>query len=181
MFNAVKAVDKCCQTKKGGDTNAMKSLEQCLQQAKQEIRPKVCASLRPCEDKVSSPCKDRVQEIRKAVCLCKKERELEIAGKMRTLSQQPKITFQDLMKTATDNDQDTNTMMNEIEQCYQETNTPEPDSLKKGFALIRSGGGPRYHAQVAATLSINPSEPMIMSDMLTLEANDKSECDSCDN
>jgi len=175
VFNAVKAVDKCCQAKKGGDTNAVHPLEQCLQQTKQGIHPKVCAALKPCEDKVSPPCKSRGQEIRKALCLCKKEKEAEISGKLKVLGQQPKVSFKDLINTVAD-DQEINDIMADVDQCYQETNTPEPAMLKLGMAMMRNGGG---GGGMGAAMSINGSTCIIMSDMLALDANDKSECENC--
>jgi len=175
IFNAVKGVDKCCQAKKGGDTNAVHPLEQCLQDTKKGIKPKICAALKPCEDKVSPPCKSRGQEIRKALCLCKKEKEQDIAGKLKVLGQQPKVSFKDLINTVAD-DQEVNNIMADVDQCYQEQNEPEPAMLKLAMAMMRNGGG---GGGMGAAMSINGSTCIIMSDMLTLDANDKSECDNC--
>jgi len=145
-----------------------------LHNTKKEIKPKVCAALKPCEDKVSPPCKTRGQEVRKALCLCKKEKEQDIAGKLKTLGQQPKVGFQDLIKTVAD-DQDIQDMMGQVEKCYQENNEPEPAMLKLAKLFMKNGGG----GKMGASMSINGSTCIIMSDMLTLDANDKSECDNC--
>jgi hypothetical protein len=177
MYNAVKAVDKCCQAKKGGDTNAMQPLEQCLHNVKKSIKPQVCAALKPCEAKVSAPCKTRGQELRKALCQCKKEKEQEIAGKLKTLGQQnKKVSFQDVIKTVAD-DQDINDMMSQVEQCYKDNNEPEPAMLKLAKVFLGgSGAGARAGAGAGG---INGSMCVIMSDMLTLDYNDQTECDNC--
>jgi len=176
QFTAVKAVDKCAQ-KKGGDTNSVKPLEQCLYNIKKEQRPKICALTKPCEDKVTGECKKRGQELKKALCQCKQEKESEIAKKLRVLGQsQKKVGIQDLMKTVAD-DLDMQDMMKQVDICYDESNEPEPPILKLAMKLL-SGGG-RGGGPFNAAMSVSGSQVVIMADMMTLDAEDDSQCQPC--
>jgi len=176
VFSAVKGVDKCCNTKKGGDTNAVKPLEQCLQDTKKGIKPQMCATLKPCEDKLSATCKARGREVKKALCLCKKEKETEIAAKLKVLGQQQKVALQDLIKTAID-DQDMKGIMDDLDKCYQDNNETEPPMIIMAKAMVNGGTPPP--GPMANAMQINGTTCIIMSDMLTLDANDPSECDNC--
>jgi len=184
-FNVVKAVDKCCQ-QKGGDTNSVKPLEQCLQNVKHDERPQMCAKVKPCQDKVSKPCQKRGEDVREALCLCKKEKESDTSNKMRALAQSQKtVSMGDLMKTMADQ-QDMNEILTDVENCYAENHESEPIALKLfkmmssggfqgragngGFGGAGGGGGPG---------SVNASTVIIMSDMLQLDAQDQTECKPC--
>jgi hypothetical protein len=181
-FNAVKAVDKCSQ-KKGGDTDNVKDLEQCLQTIKHDQKPKVCAFIKPCEDKVTGDCKKRGQEIRTALCQCKKEKELEVAKKLKELGKaNAKVGIQELIKTVA-GDQDMQDIINQVDQCYKDNNVDEPPLLKLAIQMMSKGGsgGGGAGARMSAKLSVNGSTCVIMADMMTLDANDKSECEPCPN
>jgi hypothetical protein len=182
-FNAVKAVDKCAQ-KKGGDTNSVKPLEQCLHNIKKDAKPEICKFIKPCEDKVSGDCKKRGREITKALCECKKEKESEISKKLRDLGQNAqkdnkKVGIQELIKAVAD-DQDMQDMMKQVDACYTEADEPEPPIVKLAMQLLAgkggSGGG---SSKMSAALSVSASTCIIMADMMELEANDKSECENC--
>jgi len=176
VFNAVRGVDKCCQAKKGGDTTLVKPLEQCLQDTKQGIKPKICAVVKPCEDKASATCKTRGQAVAKALCQCKKEKEADIAGKLKVLGQQQKVSIQDLIKTAMD-DQDMKGIMDDLDKCYQDNNETEPPMILMAKAMVAGGTPPP--GPMANAMMVNGTTCIIMSDMLTLDVNDQTECDSC--
>jgi len=175
-FNVVKSVDKCAQ-KKGG-TDSVKPLEQCLQKIKTDAKPKVCAFVKSCEDAVTAPCKKRGKELHKAICQCKKEKEAEIAGKLRTLAQgKDKVGIDELVKTVA-GDQDMNAIMDDVEQCYKDNNEKEPALLKLAKAFLAKGGS-SSNPKMKAAMSVNGSSCIIMADMLQLDADDKSECEPC--
>jgi len=178
-FNEVKGVDKCAK-KKGGDTDSVKPLEQCLHNIKKDERPKMCALIKPCQDKITGPCKQRSEEVYKTLCQCKKEKEKEISGKLRTLGHsQAKVGIQDLVKTVAD-DQDVQDIMQQVDNCYQEANEPEPPLLKLAMKMF-SGGGGRGGAggKFGAAFSVDGSTVVIMGDMMALDAEDQSDCKPC--
>jgi len=174
-YNLVKAVDKCSQ-KKGG-TDAVKPLEQCAHKVTAEAKPKICAFIKPCEDAVTADCKKRGQEIRKALCQCKKEKEADVAGKLRTLATgKDKVGLNDLIGTVAEN-QDIKTIIGDVVQCYKDNNEEIPPQLKVVMKFVASGGS--SNAKMAAALSVNGSTCIIMADMLQIDADDPSECEPC--
>jgi len=174
-YNLVKAVDKCSQ-KKGG-TDAVKPLEQCAHKVTAEAKPKICAFIKSCEDAVSADCKKRGQEIRKALCQCKKEKEADVAGKLRTLATgKDKVGLNDLIGTVAEN-QDIKTIIGDVVQCYKDNNEDIPPQLKVVMKFVASGG--TSNAKMAAALSVNGSTCIVMADMLQIDAEDQSECEPC--
>jgi hypothetical protein len=173
-FNLVKAVDKCSQTK--GGPSSVKPLEQCLQKLKDDDKPKICAFIKPCEDAVSADCKKRGQELRKALCECKKEKEAEISGKLRTLGAQDKVGLDDLIKSVA-GDQDMGGIIKDVDQCYKDNNEPEPPMIKMAIAMFSGGATPPPKFKQA--MSINGTTCIVMADMLQIDADDKTECEPC--
>jgi len=155
--------------KKGGDTNAVKPLEQCLHNNQKSIRPLVCAALKPCEAKVSATCKTRGQEIHKALCLCKKDHELAVAGKLKALGQHQKVSIPELIKTVAD-EKEIHEFMSVVGRCFHEHHERLPHILQH---MMHAGGARKGGP------AINGKSLIIMSDLLALDAYDKSDCEKC--
>jgi len=170
----VKGVDKCCVDKYGSDTNKVKPLEQCLHDVKTSLKPRICNDLKPCDSKVSPNCFKRGQQLRKALCECKQEKEKEIAGKLAELGKQPKVSVQDLMHTIA-SDQDLSSVGNDIDACYSENGEQEPPMMKLAILMMAGGGGAKF----GAAMTVEGRQVTIASDMLYIDANDPSECAPC--
>jgi len=172
-FTTVKSVDGCCKDKKDGKTDAMKPLEQCLHEIKKDKKPKMCAMIKPCEDKLSAPCKKRCQEIHNALCQCKQEKEIEIAKKLRALgAENEKVGLQELMHTV-EPDIDMQWIMKQVDDCYTSTNTTKNPMIELAAKMMTngtgSGGGMKFEGRTV----------IIMGDMMAMDAEDTTECQPC--
>jgi len=154
----------------------VRPLEQCLQKIKHDQKPKTCALIKPCEDGVSAGCKQRGQQIKKALCECKKEKELEIAGKLRNLgTQNAKVPITDLVNAAA-GDNTMQDMMKSVDQCYKDNGEQEPLMMKLAMQMF-SGG--KKGAGASAKMSVDGSTLVVAADMMQLDAEDRSECEPC--
>jgi hypothetical protein len=179
-FNAVKGVDKCAQKQGGPSATPIKNLEVCLQGLKKDDKDRMCTLTKPCMSKVTTgDCKKRGEDLVKALCQCKKEKEAEIAKKLQSIGQnQQKVSIQDLARTVAD-DQEVGDMLQQVDQCYKSNNVEEPKMLQLAIQMFGSGGSGGAGAVLGNAFAINGSTVVIMGDMMSLDAADSSECDAC--
>jgi len=170
----VKSVDKCSVDKYDSDTSKVKPLEQCLQDVKTSLKPRICTDLKPCDSKVTPDCLKRGQDLHKAICQCKQEKEKEIAGKLAELGKQPKVSIQDLIHTIV-TDEEIASISKDIDDCYTDNNEQEPPMVKLAIAMMSGGGDGKLNA----TMTVEGRQVIIGSDMLNLAANDAAECEPC--
>jgi len=173
QLNIVKAVDKCAQ-KNGGDTKSVRPLEQCLQKIKQDLKPKICAVVKPCEDKVKNPeCKKRCQDVSKALCECRKEDETKMAQKLRALAQNnDTVSGQDFLNAVTGDEKFIENIVKLVDKCYEQTGETKPKDSKKG-------SGEKKSSPKGGDNSVNGTMVEIMADMIDLDAQYGDECIPC--
>jgi len=183
-----KGVTACATEKFSGDTTKVKPLEQCLHDNKKSLKPKICAALKPCIGNVSADCQKRGEEVHKAICECKKEKEAEIATKLATLGKQDKVSIKELVQTVL-GDKVIDEIITQVDACYKDNNEEEPAVLK---LILATFGGNSTSPPVTtaapdsssnstsiAHFQVDGKEIQVMSDMLSLGASDTSECEPC--
>jgi len=77
-------------------------------------------------------------------------------------------------------DQDMSDMMNQVDACYTEAGETEPPMLKLAMQLFGGKGGAGGN-KFGAAFSVSASSVIIASDMMALDADDPTDCQSCPN
>jgi len=179
-ITVAKGVATCAKDKFGDDPAKVKPLEQCLHDNKKSLKPKICAELKPCISNLSADCEKRGQEVHKAICECKKEKETEVAGKLATLGKQDKVSIKEIVRTILD-DQEISDALKQVEACFSDNNEPEPPILKLVVAAFSNNSTSTANSNSTgpAALEISGKEVTILSDSIQLDASDASECEPC--
>jgi len=177
-----KSLSACADEKFSGDTAKVKPLEQCIHDNKKSIKPRICADLKPCISNVSADCQKRGQEVHKAICECKKEKEAEIATKLAPLGKQDKVSIKDIIHTVLD-DQQIQDIVKQVDACYTENNEQEPEILKLVLAVFTnnstSTASPSSNSTGPLHFEITGKDIQVATDSLQLAASDASECEAC--